>query len=202
MPVYPPSAFANRTGGDVILIVEYSTDGRVEGVRPVVGDPVLVKAAVDAVEQWSFYPLKEKGLKFRGVTYVGFQFVATADTVFSSFPFGKWEEVAATPSSGDQSLKSKRVRISSGVAASNKISGDNPRYPEGSRYNRIQGAVDLRTIIDEQGEIKLLQVVEAPAPDLALSAVEAVKTWKYRPYALNGQALEVETVVRVNYTLQ
>src|SRR5205807_2269509 len=149
------------------------------------------KAATEAVTKWKFYPIKEKGKKARGVIYVGFQYVASTGTVFSSFPFGKWEEVPAPmQTAANTDSNSKLVRISSGLAAHNKVSGSNPRYPDSAKHNRIQGTVDLRAIIDREGHIRLLQVVEAPSPDLALSAVEAVKTWQYQPYLLNGEPVE------------
>ena len=56
-------------------------------------------------------------------------------------------------------------------------------------------------VIDKQGNISLLEVVKTPSQDLAISAIEAVKTWQYKPYVLNGDPVEVETVIVVRYTL-
>ena len=61
--------------------------------------------------------------------------------------------------------------------------------------------VDLRAVIDKQGGISLLEIVKTPSQDLAISAIEAVKTWRYKPYILNGEPVEVETVIVVRYTL-
>lgn len=199
-PLYPQEALDKGLGGDVILVVEYAVDGHVTNVQRVVGDSVLAQAGIQAASAWRFLPIVEHGQKSRGVTYVGFHFLAADHSVTNTFPFGKWQE---TPPDSPPSAASrpKRVRINSGVAAKNKLAGDNPRYPQSAKSNRIQGEVNLRAVIDEQGNISLLEIVKTPSPDLAISAIEAVKTWHYQPYILNGEAAEVETILVVLYTL-
>jgi TonB family protein len=179
-PSYPQEALDKGMGGDVILSVEYSTDGNVTEVQRIDGDPVLTKASTEAASNWRFLPIVEKGQKSRGF-----------------FPFGKWAE---TPPPPDPKAR-LRVRISSGVAAKDKTGGSNPRYPESAKYNHVQGEVQLRAVIDKQGNISLLEIVKTPSQDLAISAIEAVKTWRYQPYVLNGEPVEVETVIIVRYTL-
>jgi periplasmic protein TonB len=75
-----------------------------------------------------------------------------------------------------------------------------PPYPPLAKAARIQGAVQLRAMISKQGTIKNLQVLSGH-PMLAGAAVEAVRQWRYRPYVLNGEAVEVETEVTVNFVL-
>lgn len=75
-----------------------------------------------------------------------------------------------------------------------------PTYPPLARTARIQGSVEIRAIISKEGTIENLHVVSGH-PMLAQAAVEAVRQWRYRPYILNGQAVEVETEVKVNFTL-
>jgi protein TonB len=65
---------------------------------------------------------------------------------------------------------------------------------------RIQGTVELRAIISRTGTIENLTVLRGPAM-LVAAAVQAVKQWRYRPYLLNGEPIEVETEVTVNFTL-
>jgi protein TonB len=88
------------------------------------------------------------------------------------------------------------------VAAGQKISGPNPTYPPGARQNRIQGTVVLQGIIDKQGNVSLLEIVDSPALDLSAAAIQAVRDWKYRPYTLQGEPIDVETTIQVNYTLR
>jgi len=75
-----------------------------------------------------------------------------------------------------------------------------PQYPPLARQARIQGSVVLRAIIGKSGRIENLQVVSGH-PMLTAAALEAVKQWQYKPYILNGQPVEVETNVTVNFSL-
>lgn len=75
-----------------------------------------------------------------------------------------------------------------------------PNYPALAREARIQGTVELRAIISKSGAIENLVVVRGH-PMLVKSAIEAVRQWRYRPYLLNGEPIEVETEVTVNFVL-
>jgi protein TonB len=94
----------------------------------------------------------------------------------------------------------QKVRVSSGVVAGNKISGPNPTYPPIAKTARIQGTVVLQATISKAGAIENLHAVSGP-PMLYQSAIDAVRQWRYKPYILNGEAVEVETTVQVNFTL-
>jgi protein TonB len=72
-----------------------------------------------------------------------------------------------------------------------------PVYPPDVR---VQGAVILRAIVSKTGDVENLQVISGP-PMLTGAALDAVKQWKYKPYLLNGEPLEVETVINVNFIL-
>jgi periplasmic protein TonB len=75
-----------------------------------------------------------------------------------------------------------------------------PTYPRMAIMTRTQGVVLLHAIIGRDGSIKQLQVVSGH-PLLIQAALDAVQQWKYRPYLLNGEPVEVETQVTVNFTL-
>jgi periplasmic protein TonB len=75
-----------------------------------------------------------------------------------------------------------------------------PEYPALAKQARIQGTVLLRAVIDRQGKIENLQVVSGH-PMLAEAALKAVVQWRYRPYYLNEQPVEVETLITVHFTL-
>jgi protein TonB len=95
---------------------------------------------------------------------------------------------------------SKKPVISSGVMEGRKLSGAEPRYPVIAVATHMQGIVVLAATISRTGTIENLRVVSGP-PMLAPAAAEAVRTWRYRPYLLNGQPVEVETTVRVIFNL-
>jgi len=90
------------------------------------------------------------------------------------------------------------ARISSGVVAGNKISGSNPTYPPIARAAHVSGAVVLRAIISKSGTIQNLAVISGPEM-LRASALDAVKSWRYKPYILNGEPTEVDTQITVNF---
>jgi protein TonB len=75
-----------------------------------------------------------------------------------------------------------------------------PLYPPRARAARIQGAVVLRAIISRTGTIENLQV-RSGHPLLVGAAMDAVRQWRYRPYILNDEPVEVETQVTVNFSL-
>lgn len=75
-----------------------------------------------------------------------------------------------------------------------------PMYPPLARQARIQGQVTLQAEISRDGSIQNLRLMSGH-PMLAPSAIEAVKQWKYKPYILNGERVEVETTITVNFTL-
>ncbi len=85
-------------------------------------------------------------------------------------------------------------------AEGNLIYRVQPVYPPLARQARIQGTVELRAIVSKAGMIENLAVVSGH-PMLVKSAVEAVRQWRYRPYLLNNDPIEVETEITVNFVL-
>jgi protein TonB len=90
------------------------------------------------------------------------------------------------------------VRVSQGVTKGLLIYRVEPAYPPLAKQARIQGVVVMTALIDKGGNVQNLQVVSGH-PLLAPAAIEAVKQWRYKPFLLNGQPVEVETTVTVNF---
>jgi protein TonB len=91
------------------------------------------------------------------------------------------------------------VRVSR-MMEGNLIRRVDPAYPSMARLARIQGQVLLSAIINKEGKIDRVQVL-AGHPMLVQAAVEAVKQWRYKPYVLNDEPVEVETQITVNFFL-
>jgi protein TonB len=108
--------------------------------------------------------------------------------------------ISSTPVAVPKVAAPQRVRVSSGVVTGLKIRDSKPVYPPLARQARIQGTVVLQALISKTGDIENLQLISGH-PMLAPAAIEAVKQWKYKPYLLNGEPVEVETQVQVNFTL-
>jgi periplasmic protein TonB len=108
--------------------------------------------------------------------------------------------LSSTPVAVPKIATPQRVRVSSGVVSGLLVRKVNPVYPPLARQARIQGVVILQAQISRDGNIENLQLISGH-PMLAPAAIDAVKQWKYRPYLLNGEPVEVETQVQVNFTL-
>ena len=94
-----------------------------------------------------------------------------------------------------------KVRVSSGVADGNVARKASPHYPEDAKRAGIEGAVVLRVTINKAGEPSELTQISGPT-ELGPAAIEAVRQWRYQPYKLNGEPVEVETTVQINFTLR
>ena len=94
----------------------------------------------------------------------------------------------------------QRIRVSSGVTQGLVMHRVEPTYPPIAKTARIQGTVILAAVIGKDGTIQNLHVVSGH-PLLTGAAMDAVKQWKYRPYILNGEPVEVDTQVEVHFTL-
>ena len=75
-----------------------------------------------------------------------------------------------------------------------------PTYPPLAHSARIQGQVVLQAVISKEGIIENLRV-QAGHPMLVQAAIDAVRQWRYRPYVLNNEPVEVETQITVNFSL-
>jgi protein TonB len=95
---------------------------------------------------------------------------------------------------------SRPVAISSGVATGMLINSTPPVYPPLARTAHVAGTVELHATISTNGTIKDLRAVSGPVM-LRQAAVDAVRNWRYKPYKLNDQPVEVETTINIVFTL-
>jgi TonB family protein len=182
MPIYPEIAKAAHVQGPVLLRATVSISGDVEDLSAISGPTMLWSTAMDAVRQWKYKPYLLNGEPQRVETIVLVNFHLAADGT---------TKVDLEPDS---------IRVSAGVVAGLLISKVNPVYPPDAKAAGMQGSVVLRAMIGKDGTVEALQVVSG-LPALTPSALDAVKQWTYKPYLLNGQPVEVDTTITVNYSL-
>ena len=89
-------------------------------------------------------------------------------------------------------------RIISVLSEGQLVNRVEPVYPQIAKISGIQGQVKLHAIIGRDGRIQSLSAVSGH-PLLVRAALDAVEQWRYRPYVLNGEAVEVETFITVNF---
>src|SRR2546423_2934768 len=106
----------------------------------------------------------------------------------------------ALPLPTPASRRTGPVKVSSGVSSGFLLHEVRPAYPPIAIATRTQGAVVLAAVIDRNGTIEKLRVVSGH-PMLLRAAIDAVSQWRYRPYLLNGEPVEVETQITVNFVL-
>jgi len=94
----------------------------------------------------------------------------------------------------------KRITVGGAVQQAMLMHRVEPGYPPLARQLHRSGQVHIRALISIDGTIASLKVLDGD-PLLVQSARDAVSQWKYKPTYLNGQAVEVETVITVIYTL-
>jgi protein TonB len=97
----------------------------------------------------------------------------------------------------------RRLRIGGEIEAAKRTNLVQPMYPEAAKAAGIQGPVILHAVIGIDGTPLSLRVMNHEIdPNLARAAVEAVSQWRYQPTLLNGDPIEVDTTIMVNFKLQ
>ncbi|MGE5112969.1 MAG: energy transducer TonB [Acidobacteriaceae bacterium] len=108
--------------------------------------------------------------------------------------------ISSTPVAVPKVATPTRVRVSQGVTEGLLMKKVQPVYPPLARSARIQGQVVLQAVIGKDGTIQNLRAISGH-PMLTPAAIDAVKQWRYKPYFLNGEPVEVDTQITVNFTL-
>ena len=104
--------------------------------------------------------------------------------------------------SGNTSVKPvlQTVNISQGVSQGLLIKKISPSYPANALRMRIEGPVEIMATISKEGSITHIKVLSGDA-QLTKAASDAVRQWKYKPYLLNGEPVEVQTQITINFKL-
>jgi len=75
----------------------------------------------------------------------------------------------------------------------------NPKYPKEAFDAKLTGTIKLEIVIDTEGKVRSVRVLGKGEELLVKAATDAVKQWVYKPYKVNGKAVEVVTIVTVNF---
>jgi len=94
----------------------------------------------------------------------------------------------------------QRIQVSQGVTQGLLVRQVKPQYPPMARETRVEGDVLLSAVIDKDGVVSDVRAISGPAL-LIPPALQAVRQWRYKPYLLNGQPVEVETQIKVQFRL-
>jgi TonB family protein len=192
-PVYSELAIRVRVEGVVRLSVVVNEQGEV--ARALIiggGHPLLQPAALEAVKQWRYAPyLGPDGHAVPVITivYVTFRLPPVAPVLVAP---------AQVTNMVVNRLPQEPLKVSGKIQASKLLTRVDPAYPESAQRAHIQGVVDLEVLINEQGEVTRVRVLQGH-PLLEQAAMDAVKQWSYAPTYFNGDAVQVLTIASVPF---
>lgn len=203
-PVYPPLARQARIQGTVILKIVISKAGNVQSLQLVKGHPMLAPAAFEAVRQWKYQPYLSTGVPVEVETNVQVNFVLApqpaADGIVGDapgvLPPSAIGGVKTTDAQSPTGPGTTRVRASESIMKGLLIHRVDPVLLDPGVH--VQGSVVLKALIDKSGQVQNLQFVSGH-PMLVPAAIEAAKQWKYQPFLLNGDPVEVETTMHLDF---
>jgi periplasmic protein TonB len=115
-------------------------------------------------------------------------------------PGGTGDRVIVPEPPRAEAPRVRPTRMSEGVMAALLVNRVDPQYPAIARAAHISGVVHLHAIIGKDGTVRQLEIVDGNPP-LAQAAKIAVENWRYQPTRLNGEPVEVETYITVNFAL-
>ena len=179
-PIYPVEPGLDVSGA-VVLHAVIGEDGTIQELQVISGPVMLRDAAIEAVRQWTYRPYLLNGAA-----------TAVDTTIALSVSHG-------APSA--DAMQGQAVQVSGGLMEAQLLTRVEPVYPPIARAAHVSGAVVLHATIGKDGMVERLEVVSGPEM-LRASAMEAVRQWRYKPYLLGFQPVEVDTVITVNYRIQ
>ena len=94
------------------------------------------------------------------------------------------------------------LQVGGGVVGPEKIFSPQPRYSEDARKGRIQGVVILQAIVDAKGNVTEIETLKPLPLGLTESAIETVKSWRFKPATLEGKPVAVYLNLLINFSLQ
>ncbi len=185
VPAAPPAPLPLE-GRQRPLSSNMTTEGQL--VQP----PTIPRTVETFVETTAPQPIEMSDLRgIRGV-------IGSTGRSRAGVPYGDPTSIARGPDVKPAAVV--RQPLTSRMAEGNLIVRVQPVYPKIAILSRVQGTVVLHAIISRDGRIEQLRPVSGPAV-LIPAATDAVSRWRYRPYYLNDQPIEVETQVIVTFTL-
>jgi TonB family protein len=199
-PVYPGIAVSDQVDGDVVMRVTIAADGSVTNIRVTHGLPQLIRPAVHAVSQWQYEPYRVNGVATpidTGIT-VHFKF---AKNTLSPGGAAQAEDKSAPLAVARPSLPPPPegvMRISGRVMATMVEKKVDPTYPADAVAVNAQGTVLLLATIRKTGEVGDVQVVAGPQR-FRDAAMDAVKQWRYQPYVVEGEPVDVQTTIMLDF---
>ena len=193
---YPVEAAQGGIQGEAVVKIVVGETGDVADCTALSGNPVLTHAAIEAARKWKFEPFLKNGKPTKAAAILIWDFAFKDKIILDkSCDPAKDSMGVATPAAP------QKVRVASGVIQGMLIYKVEPVYPYAAKMSHIQGSVVLAAWIGKDGRIKDLRAIPGPSA-LVDASIGAVQQWRYKPYFLEGNPVEVNTQITVNFVLQ
>ena len=132
--------------------------------------------------------------------------IQTGDIVHATAKIASLESIPAeapvfTSTEGMEPTQAVRPHLAGNVLAGFKTGGAKPVYPQDAMQRRISGSVVLQALVGRDGHIQNLTLISSPDASLTQAAIAAVRTWTYKPYLFNGQPVEIDASITVNFAM-
>lgn len=186
--IYPTEARERKIDGEVVAAFLVSETGDIESTKMLKGNPLLAEAAQEAMKAWKFKPVTKDGKPVAVIARATFNFT------------GAPEQEKVSPKIDMPAEFPQRVKVAENVSDGFLLKHVSPEYPLFARQAKITGTVVLNVIINKEGKVADVTLISGPAV-LSPSAIDAVRQWLYRPCLVMGRPVEVDTQVRVTFTL-
>jgi TonB family protein len=195
-----------------------STQGGADASVQPTGDDVVIESAPDKSASTNSGKLSGSAAKPAGKSEAGPLVVKAGSAPVHTKPAPAADAPApnmtiAMPGSGgppanlvnessDPAVKPilQTVNVSQGVSQGLLIKKVQPQYPRNALNLHVEGPVELMATVSKTGDISHLKVLSGEVL-LKGAAVDAVKQWKYKPYLLNGEPVEIQTQITINFKL-
>jgi len=221
-PVYPHIARKAGLTGKVFLKFMVNVDGSVSDVSVLKGKAIFQKAAIDAISQFRFKPAEHNGkvvpvwmtqpidfaLAFREQEITQPVSDSADSSVVEALKYDEIEEIYA----GAEGIKGNvkyLIRLGRRVdvlaydevdVKAHPISIPTPVYPEEAKKKRIEGKVTLKVVVNVDGSVSDVSVLEGPEI-FRQAAIDAALHWQFRPAEHNGRVVSVWVVMPIEFSL-
>jgi TonB family protein len=194
-PDYPLEAAAKKVQGKVVIELNISETGDFDHTNIVSGEPILAAAAESAMKTWKFKPFIRDGKLVQASIQVPWEFARKGHTSNACALVQAFQAMnLAHHREGSDRIRTIDSKVMDGAI----IQRIEPQYPLKARKAYIQGTVILAATIDKDGLIHNLKPLCGPTI-LSDASMDAIKQWRYRPFMVEGQPVEAETTIKVEF---
>jgi TonB family protein len=201
-PIYPLLAKQSRIQGTVILKAIIGIDGSIEVLHLIQGHPLLAQAAMDAVKRWKYKPYLSNGKPVEVETMITVNFKLSSLKTENRTNTGSGSGSGTKVGLGKQAdIEVSFINVGSGVSAAELVYAPDPTYSDEAMKASLEGMVGLTIFVGAEGRVHIPLVFRSLGKGLDEKAIEAVKTWRFKPAMKDGKPVPVQAIVKVNFHL-